>query len=631
MFFKQPHEASNLMAQTKSLNPGAQEWRPPSSKTPKATPLKAHQLLPHIIFGSVSPPPQTAAPALVQLAPPPAPALVPLAPPPLEMAAYHYSIPFPAGYQGFALHGPCITQPRPPVYSCYPPPCGYPFPAEEAPVFVVEEKREGPTRGFWGPRLKGPKKFPVAAWRKGAPPRLRRAIRSFPSEKKKPPSVQRWRPKESGSGNVGAVSGGAPAAFARNPTGEKFSPWKTTVMIKNIPNQLRRSFMLEFLDGWCKTYSLEYDFLYLPMDFKKEDNLGYAFVNFTTADAAHRFKKILQKYKWNINKTINSQKICEITWARIQGKERLMQRFEDTPFACCREDFLPVLLDPPRNGSDPNPSLPVVVGVVSDLRGLCFHSLPGIFFWWLKAGVKWKHNSFVWWGYEKIFTEDYGDGQKRMKRKKKGICSRFCTSILSETIKRTTPRAFSKIAITIGGIQSQVTGTLTSNGVAIYDESLRASRAGRPNFRVEILEFSSGLDAAKFLNWWATLKCVLAFKDVPDDRRVALVAKRLLSQQFQNLRQGQRSVDDDMEEFNRLLTRVDVHCRPNRFAVCGAGQSFISLSRAGATIGGKGTGMQSGSAATGAGFAPRAGSATAPSRGVQRAAEAETGGHVATT
>ncbi|XP_075494575.1 protein MEI2-like 6 [Primulina tabacum] len=102
------------------------------------------------------------------------------------------------------------------------------------------------------------------------------------------------------------------------------------------------------------------------MDFRKKGNLGYAFVNFTTAIAANKFKKILQNFKWETVKSDSgsfiSKKICEITWARIQGKEVYTRRFKNSEFACRELDFLPVVLDPPRNGSDPNPCPPLVLG-----------------------------------------------------------------------------------------------------------------------------------------------------------------------------------------------------------------------------------------------------------------------------
>ncbi|CAI9755924.1 unnamed protein product [Fraxinus pennsylvanica] len=140
---------------------------------------------------------------------------------------------------------------------------------------------------------------------------------------------------------------------------------KTTVMIKNIPNQFRRDDMLEFLDQHCQMYTLKYDFFYLPMDFRSKDNLGYAFVNFTNAAGAIKMMEILQNYQWGTIQTCKgtfvSKKTCEVAWARIQGQKDLMARFQHSNFSCDQLDFLPVVFDPPRNGSEPN-SVEIVVG-----------------------------------------------------------------------------------------------------------------------------------------------------------------------------------------------------------------------------------------------------------------------------
>lgn len=45
-------------------------------------------------------------------------------------------------------------------------------------------------------------------------------------------------------------------------------------------------------------------------------NLGYAFVNFTSAKAARRFHHAFHNKSWN--QLHGSLKICEVTYARIQ-------------------------------------------------------------------------------------------------------------------------------------------------------------------------------------------------------------------------------------------------------------------------------------------------------------------------
>ncbi|CAL9125678.1 unnamed protein product [Musa textilis] len=110
-------------------------------------------------------------------------------------------------------------------------------------------------------------------------------------------------------------------------------------MIKNLPNKFTKEKLLGILDQHCheenqkmmeegnekpvelgkgnnsSTTLSEFDFLYLPIDFKTGNNMGYAFVNFTSAVAAWRLYSSLQNYDW---KPHGSRKICVVTYARIQ-------------------------------------------------------------------------------------------------------------------------------------------------------------------------------------------------------------------------------------------------------------------------------------------------------------------------
>ncbi|KAL5706623.1 hypothetical protein ACHQM5_024768 [Ranunculus cassubicifolius] len=116
--------------------------------------------------------------------------------------------------------------------------------------------------------------------------------------------------------------------------------------------------LMNMLDEHCKEENSrsrkaymesEYDFLYLPIDFRSNCNKGYAFVNFTHPDAAWTFNLSWRNRKWP---DFKSSKIREITYAKLQGKEELIKQFEDSVFPCDREEYLPVRFVPPRNGSD---------------------------------------------------------------------------------------------------------------------------------------------------------------------------------------------------------------------------------------------------------------------------------------
>ncbi|VFQ65999.1 unnamed protein product [Cuscuta campestris] len=174
------------------------------------------------------------------------------------------------------------------------------------------------------------------------PPRLQEKLRNLDISGKVEGKI--WRPvKASGRATGGVVD-------------ESLSPatGKTTVMIKNVPNQYRRDSFMAFIDKHCAESHLSYDFLYLPIDFKTKNNVGYAFVNFTTAAGAAKIRELLRFYQWGEVKIgsgiFNSRKICEITWARIQGKEELVKHFEKSNFICGTADYLPVAFSPPRNG-----------------------------------------------------------------------------------------------------------------------------------------------------------------------------------------------------------------------------------------------------------------------------------------
>ncbi|KDP32751.1 hypothetical protein JCGZ_12043 [Jatropha curcas] len=133
---------------------------------------------------------------------------------------------------------------------------------------------------------------------------------------------------------------------------------KTSLMIRNIPNQFERHDLLRILDKHCLEENRkarlqsdpvrsEYDFLYLPMDFRNRANYGYAFVNFTNPVAASRFWKSFHKYEWPV---YVNKKICEISCAVIQGKDALKNHFRNSVFSCHTNGYLPVVFWPPRDG-----------------------------------------------------------------------------------------------------------------------------------------------------------------------------------------------------------------------------------------------------------------------------------------
>ncbi|CAK9254674.1 unnamed protein product [Sphagnum jensenii] len=137
---------------------------------------------------------------------------------------------------------------------------------------------------------------------------------------------------------------------------------RTTLMIKNIPNKYSQAMLLQLLDRHClhcnsnrkdpKEPESAYDFVYLPIDFKNRCNLGYAFVNFTTVEATKRLYKAFHAQQWE---AFNSRKICQVTYARVQGRVALEEHFRNSRFACDNDEYLPRCFSPPRRGITSSP------------------------------------------------------------------------------------------------------------------------------------------------------------------------------------------------------------------------------------------------------------------------------------
>jgi hypothetical protein len=97
---------------------------------------------------------------------------------------------------------------------------------------------------------------------------------------------------------------------------------RTTIMIRHIPNKYTLKL---FSDEINKIFLNKYDLLYLPVDIDNHCNLGFGFINFV--DPIHIIA-FYDKYfgkKWE---KFNSDKICELAYAKVQGKEDLIKHIE---------------------------------------------------------------------------------------------------------------------------------------------------------------------------------------------------------------------------------------------------------------------------------------------------------------
>lgn len=104
----------------------------------------------------------------------------------------------------------------------------------------------------------------------------------------------------------------------------------TTVMLRNIPNRYSRDMLTERLN---ETYKGQYDFVYLPIDFNSKCNVGYAFINFRNSSTASVFTQEFHgKRTKHVLPGFSSAKVCEVSYARVQGRDANMENLRDEKF-----------------------------------------------------------------------------------------------------------------------------------------------------------------------------------------------------------------------------------------------------------------------------------------------------------
>lgn len=118
---------------------------------------------------------------------------------------------------------------------------------------------------------------------------------------------------------------------------------RTTLMIKNIPNKYTQKMLLALLEErFAGVYPFPFDFFYLPIDFKNKCNVGYAFINMTTPHAIPALVEDFHGKRWP---KFNSEKVCAISYGRIQGKLSLIQHFQNSSLLHEDKRCRPVLFD----------------------------------------------------------------------------------------------------------------------------------------------------------------------------------------------------------------------------------------------------------------------------------------------
>ena len=113
---------------------------------------------------------------------------------------------------------------------------------------------------------------------------------------------------------------------------------RTTLMMKNLPNKYQAADVMKLINSVGLEGS--FDFLYVPLDFRNSANLGYAFINMVEPKDTQRLYDAFAGKRWDEK---GSKKVCEIRWARLQGRERLVDHFKEAKFPSQERRFLPLV------------------------------------------------------------------------------------------------------------------------------------------------------------------------------------------------------------------------------------------------------------------------------------------------
>mmetsp|Transcript_23329 Transcript_23329/g.43849 ORF Transcript_23329/g.43849 Transcript_23329/m.43849 type:complete len:789 (+) Transcript_23329:368-2734(+) len=120
----------------------------------------------------------------------------------------------------------------------------------------------------------------------------------------------------------------------------KSADTRTSLMVRNIPNKYTQKMFLEEIRAGG--HGDKIDFFYLPIDFKNKCNRGYAFINFVHPSFIVPFHTQYNAKPW---KNFNSDKVCAITYARIQGKAAMIKRFENSALMEKDKEYKPLVFN----------------------------------------------------------------------------------------------------------------------------------------------------------------------------------------------------------------------------------------------------------------------------------------------
>lgn len=118
---------------------------------------------------------------------------------------------------------------------------------------------------------------------------------------------------------------------------------RTTIMVRNIPNEMNADQMKRVIDKVCFG---RYDFIYLRFDFRQNKNVGYAFVNFLTPGDVMKFFFAYdgKEYIEGLGRhPVHGPRLGEIAYATCQGQDCAIEKFRNSSIMCEYAGYRPKL------------------------------------------------------------------------------------------------------------------------------------------------------------------------------------------------------------------------------------------------------------------------------------------------
>ena len=86
----------------------------------------------------------------------------------------------------------------------------------------------------------------------------------------------------------------------------------------------------------------QFDFFYMPVDFKTNCNLGFGYVSVVSADSLLCLYNSLNGKTWS---NTPSTKVCEVFYARMQGRNDMQKFCKDWAIMQLPEKYRPVFFE----------------------------------------------------------------------------------------------------------------------------------------------------------------------------------------------------------------------------------------------------------------------------------------------